>query len=71
MIIPDGYIKVLNGRYHDKQYKAWLVMPGKVDRVARRPWRTAALAIEYGKKLAERYNRMYPPAETAVEPCEA
>ena len=71
MIVPDGYIKILNRGSGDKKYKAWLLMPGKVDRVARRPWKTATMAIEYGKKLSERYNRMYPPAEKAVEPCEA
>lgn len=59
MIVHSGYIRLQNSRYADKEYKAWFDLPGGLARVSKKRFRTEGKAIEYGRRVAERYNRLY------------
>jgi hypothetical protein len=56
IITADGHYRVVNRGSGEKFYRAGWLFKGNA-RWSRRPWRTATMAEEYGKRVVERYNR--------------
>lgn len=57
MIASDGYVR-FSFRNYEKFYRAQLT-DGRNTRILRTKFRTAAEAIEYGLRVAARFNRVH------------